>query len=96
MMNLSDLDITTAGIRFSVHPTFRFGTQRALQRPICFISNQTLDELAAHRRCKGTLPEDIFRQLEKEITGVASRLVLAGVTGRPLVVRRENFNVSDD
>lgn len=95
MMTLSDLDVTTAGIQFSVQPAYRFGNRRTLTAPTCFISNQTLDELAARRFCTGSLPEEIFRQLENEITGVANRLVLAGVRDRPLVIRYGNFNVAD-
>ncbi len=95
MMNPSDLDVTTTGIHFSVRPNFRFGSQRTLAAPSCFISNQTLDELGASRLCRGRLPEEIFWQLENEITGVASRLVLAGVRGQPLVIRFGNFNLMD-
>ena len=95
MMNFSDVDVTTAGINFSVRPTYRFGNRRPLSAPTCFISNQTLGELAVRRFCKGTLPEEIFRQLEKEITGVAARLALAGVRGSPLVVRYINFTMTD-
>ncbi len=96
MMNLSDLDVTTAGIHFSVLPTFRFGNRRPLEARTCFISNQTLDELAVRRSCKSYLPEEIFRQLEREITGAAARLALAGVLGAPLVVNYLNFNIADD
>ncbi len=95
MMNHSDIDVTTAGIRFSVQPTFRFGSHRTLSGANCFISNETLENLAEQRRCQGHLPEEIFRQLEKEITGVANRLALAGVTGTPLVVRYGNFIIRD-
>ncbi|MEO0318390.1 MAG: hypothetical protein RL404_2067 [Pseudomonadota bacterium] len=96
MMNLSDLDVTTAGINFSVQPTFRFGNRRTLAARTCFISNQTLDALAVRRYCKSYLPEEIFRQLEKEITGAATRLALAGAQGVPLVVNYLNFNIADD
>lgn len=95
MMNLSDIDVTTAGIRFSVQPTFRFGSHRALSDATCFISNQTLENLAEDRHCNGHLPEEIFRQLEKEITGVANRLALAGIREKPLVVRYGNFTIVD-
>lgn len=94
MMNLSDLDVTTAGINFSVQPTFRFGNQRNLSTPTCFISNETLYELAFWRDCKSDLPEEIFRQLEKEITGVAARISLALVEGTPLVIRCKNFTMA--
>lgn len=96
MMNYSDLDVTTAGINFSIRPTFRFGSKRNSSAASCFISNQTLDGLAAKRYCKSHLPEEIFRQLEKEIMGVASRLELAGVREKPLVVRYVNFSIVDD
>jgi hypothetical protein len=96
MMNLSDLEVTTAGINFSVQPTFRFGNQRNLSTPTCFISNETLDELAAYRLCKSDLPEKIFRELEKEITGVAARLSLALAEGTPLVIRYRNFTRGDN
>lgn len=96
MMNYSDLDVTTTGIHFSVQPTFRFNSRRSVSSPTCFISNQTLDELGARRYCKSNLPEEIFRQLEREITGVASRLALAGVESIPLVVRYVNFNIIED
>ncbi len=95
MMNHSDIDVTTAGIRFSVQPTFRFGSHRSLSDAACFISNQTLEELAEQRYCHGRLPEEIFRQLEREITGVANRLALAGVRGTPLEVRYWNFTITD-
>lgn len=93
MLNFSDLDVTTTGINFPVQTTFRFGSQRNLATPMCFISNQTLYELGAQRRCKGDLPEEIFRELEKEITGVAARLSLALAQGSALVVRFENFTI---
>lgn len=95
MLNLSNIDVTTAGIRFSVPPAFRFGSRRPLSGATCFISNETLDNLAEHRYCRGRLPEQIFRQLEQEITGVANRLALAGVREKPLVVRYGNFTVLD-
>ncbi len=91
MMNLSDLDVTTAGINFSVQPTFRFGNQRALHARTCFVSNETLDELATRHYCNSHLPEEIFRRFEQEIAGIAVRLAQAGVGGTPLVVRVENF-----
>ncbi len=93
MMNLSDLDVTTAGIHFSVQPSYRFGSQRNLSARTCFVSNETLDELAARRYCSSYLPEEIFRRFEKEITGVAGRLALAGVGGKPLEVRLGNFTI---
>ncbi len=93
MMNFSDLDVTTTGINFSVQPTFRFGNHRNLSAPTCFISNETLDELGAQRLCKSDLPEEIFRELEKEITGVATRLSLALAQGAPLVLKYRNFTV---
>lgn len=96
MMNFSDVEVTTAGISFSVHPTFRFGNRRPLSAPTCFISNETLGELAMRRFCKGNLPEEIFRQLEKEITGVAARLALAGVHESPLVIRYKNFTMTQN
>ncbi len=96
MMNFCDLDVTTSGINFSIQPTFRFGNRRSLAAPACFISNETLDELAASRYCNSHLPEEIFRQYEREITGVAARLALAGVRGTPLMVRYVNFNIVDD
>ena len=95
MMNLSDLDVTTSGINFSVQPSYRFGNRRPLEPRTCFISNATLEALAVRRYCKGFLPEEIFRQLEKEITGAASRLALAGVQGKPLVVSNLTFNLAD-
>jgi hypothetical protein len=95
MMNLSDLNISTGGINFSVQPTFRFGNRRSLEPRTCFISNETLDALAVRRYCKGFLPEEIFRQLEKEITGAATRLAQAGVQGAPLIVNYLNFNIAD-
>ena len=96
MMNLSDLDVTTVGIHFSVQPTYRFGNQRTLSARTCFVSNQTLDRLAERHYSKSHLPEQIFREFESEITGIATRLVLAGVSGKPLVVRDENFPVAGD
>lgn len=96
MMHYSDLDVTTAGINFSIRPTFRFGSKRISSAASCFISNQTLDELAAARYCNSHLPEEIFRQLEKEITVVASRLELDGVREQPLIVRYVDFNIVDD
>lgn len=96
MMNLSDLSVTTAGINFSVQPTFRFGSHRMLDARTCFVSNETLDELAARHYCNSHLPEEIFRRFEQEITGIAARLAQAGVSGKPLVVRVENFTVVHD
>lgn len=94
MMNFSDLDVTTAGIHFSVQPTFRFGDRRTLTARSCFISNETLGELALVRHGSSYLPEEIFRQYEKEITGTATRLSLAVVSGTPLVVKIGNFNLA--
>ena len=71
MMNLSDLDVTTVGIQFSVQPTYRFGNQRTLSARTCFVSNQTLDRLAERHHSKNHLPEQIFREFESEITGIA-------------------------
>ncbi len=96
MMNFSDLDITTQGINFSVQPTYRFGSKRNLSSPHCYVSNETLEELAARRNCKASLPEEIFRQLENEITGVAARLSHAVGAGKTLVLRYKNFIVMDD
>ncbi len=96
MMNFADLDVTAAGINFSIQPTFRFGNRRNLSAPMCFISNQTLDDLGAERRCKSDLPEEIFRELEKEITGVAARLALALAEGTPLVIQYRNFTMVDN
>lgn len=93
-MTTSDLQVTTAGIRFSVQPGFRFGSRRNPGNCSCFVSNETLDELASRRDSVNGLPEAIFRQYEREITGVATRLALAGVTGMPLVVRYENFSLA--
>ena len=96
MMNFSDLDVTTAGISFSVQPSFRFGSRRNLSARTCFVSNQTLDELAARHLYQSSLPEEIFRRFEPDITGSAIRLALAGVEGKPLVVRNGNFSVIDN
>ncbi len=96
MMNFSDLDITTQGINFSVQPTYRFGSKRNLSSPHCYVSNETLGELGTRRNCKGNLPEEIFRQLEREITGTAERLSHAVGAGKPLVLRYGNFIVMDD
>ncbi len=96
MMNYSDLDVTTSGINFSVQPTFRFGSRRNLFAPHCYVSNETLSELAARRNCKASLPEEIFRQLENEITGAAARLSHAVGAGKLLELRYKNFIVMDD
>lgn len=96
MMNFSDIDVTTTGINFSVQPSFRFGARRNLSARMCFVSNQTLDDLAARRLFRSCLPEQIFRRFESEITGVAIRLALAGVEGKPLEVRNGNFSVAGD
>lgn len=95
MMNLSDLSVTKAGINFSVQPAFRFGSQRALSARDCFVSNETLDELAARHHCSSHEPEEIFRRFEQEIAGIAVRLAQAGVGGTPLVVRVENFTTME-
>lgn len=96
MMNLSDIDVTATGINFSVQPSFRFGSRRNLSVRTCFVSNQTLDDLAERRLYRNCLPEEIFRRFETEITGVAIRLALAGVEGKPLFVRNGNFSLTDD
>ncbi len=96
MMNFSNLKVTTAGINFSVRPTFRFGNQRKLSTPSCFISNETLDALAVQRRCKAQVPEQIFRELEREIAGAAARLSLALSEGSTLVLRTSNFSLPDN
>ncbi len=96
MMNLSDIDVTATGISFSVQPSFRFGTRRDMSARVCFVANQTLDDLAARRAYSSYLPEEIFRHFETEITGVAIRLALAGVDGKPLVVRDGNFSMTND
>lgn len=94
MMSPAPFDVTTSGIHFSVQPTFRFGSRREMSRSSCFISNQTLDQLATRHYCRSNLPEEIFRQFESEITGVAKRLALAGVLEKPLVVRYGNFTAT--
>jgi hypothetical protein len=91
MMNFSDLDVTTAGINFSVQPTYRFGDHRTLKTRPCYISNETLGELASMWHSRSFLPEEIFRHYEREITATAMRLALAVVNGTPLVVRIGNF-----
>lgn len=95
MMNLSELGVTTSGINFSVQPAFRFGSRRALAARECFVSNETLEELAARHHCSEQQPEDIFRRFEQEITGIAVRLAQAGASGEPLVVRIGNFTIAD-
>ena len=94
-MNFSDLDVSTAGIHFSVQPTFRFGDRRTLKARLCYISNETLGELGGMRHSRSFLPEEIFRHYEREITGTAARLALAVIHGTPLVVRIGNFNHTD-
>ncbi len=96
MMNISDIDVTTTGISFSVQPSFRFGTRRDMSARTCFVDNQTLDDLAVRRSYQSYLPEEIFRRFESEITGIAIRLALAGVEGKPLLVRDANFNETND
>ncbi len=96
MIQSSQLDVGTTGIRFPVTPSFRFGSQRTMSTHTCFVSNQTLNDLAARRLFNSYLPEEVFRRYEQEITGIAARLAQAGVSGAALVVRYENFTALND
>ncbi|HEY0846403.1 MAG TPA: DUF1488 family protein [Noviherbaspirillum sp.] len=59
----------------------------------CLITTQALHGL---RTFKSDDPDadvmEIFKAFEAKITGVARRLVAAGVAGSPLVMRPETFN----
>ncbi len=96
MIQSSELDVSTTGIRFPVKPAFRFGNKQAMSSRSCFVSNKTLTDLAARRLFSSYLPEEVFRRYEQEITGIAARLAQAGVSDAALVVRYENFTTTND
>ena len=74
--------MTNAGIAFSVCVEF-------VHRE-CFISNEALIKLAS-QMFEVIGPMQTFRQLEANITGVARRLVHAGVQGSPLILSPRTF-----
>lgn len=87
--------VTTAGIEFYVQPTFRFNHRGSTSARKCFISNQTLAQLAERSYQSNNLPDATFRQYEREITGIACRMALAGVAGAPMVLKLESFCFAD-
>jgi len=74
--------LTKAGVGFSVCVEF-------VHRD-CFISNEALIKLAA-QMFSVLGPMQTFRELEANITGVARRLVRAGVQGTPLQLTPGTF-----
>lgn len=78
----TEAKLTSAGVVFSV--CVEFVTRE------CFISNEALMKLAA-QMFAAIGPMQTFRQLEANITGVARRLVHAGVQGSPLQLTPNTF-----
>jgi hypothetical protein len=74
--------VTKSGIAFSVCVEF-------VHRE-CFITNEALVKLAA-QMFEILGPVQTFRELEGNITGVARRLVHAGVQGTPLRLTPNTF-----
>lgn len=74
--------MTKTGISFSVCVEF-------VHRE-CFISNEALMKLAS-QMFEVVGPLQTFRELEPNITGVARRLVHAGVQGSPLQLTPNTF-----
>lgn len=59
----------------------------------CLITPQALHKLSAFKSADTDADiMEIFRSFEPNITGVARRLVAAGVAGTPLVMRPETFS----
>lgn len=59
----------------------------------CLITSQALHKLSSFKGDDEDLDMmEIFRHFEPSISGVARRLVAAGVPGTPLVMRPETFN----
>lgn len=79
---ITNVKMTNAGIVFSVCVEF-------VNRE-CFISNEALIKLAA-QMFAAIGPMRTFRELEANITGVARRLVHAGVQGSPLQLTPNTF-----
>lgn len=78
----SEVKATNAGISFSV--CVEFVTRE------CFISNEALVKLAS-QMVTAIGPMRTFRELEANITGVARRMVRAGVPGTPLLLTPNTF-----
>ncbi len=78
----SAVKMTKTGIGFSVNVEF-------VNRE-CFISNEALIKLAS-QMFTAIGPMQTFRELEPNITGVARRLVRAGVQGTPLQLTPNTF-----
>lgn len=78
----SAVKMTKTGIGFSVNVEF-------VNRE-CFISNEALIKLAS-QMFTVIGPMQTFRELEANITGVARRLVRAGVQGSPLQLTPNTF-----
>jgi len=78
----TEVKVTNAGVVFSVYVEF-------VNRE-CFISNEALIKLAS--QMFATIgPMQTFRELEPSITGVARRMVHAGVQGSPLQLTPNTF-----
>ncbi|EJL86487.1 hypothetical protein PMI16_03229 [Herbaspirillum sp. CF444] len=78
----TEVKMTKAGIVFSVCVEF-------VNRE-CFISNEALIKLAS-QMFTAIGPMQTFRELEPNITGVARRMVRAGVQGTPLQLTPNTF-----
>jgi len=82
MSKPTQVKMTKSGIGFSVCVEF-------VHRD-CFISNEALIKLASQMFAV-VGPMQTFRELEANITGVARRLVRAGVAGTPLQLTPSTF-----
>jgi hypothetical protein len=80
--SVTEVKLTNAGVIFSVCVEF-------VNRE-CFISNEALSKLAS-QMFTTIGPMRTFRELEANITGVARRLVHAGVQGSPLQLTPNTF-----
>lgn len=78
----TEVKVTKAGVGFSV--SVEFVTRE------CFISNEALIKLAS-QMFTAIGPMQTFRELEANITGVARRMVRAGVQGSPLQLTPNTF-----
>lgn len=77
--------LTDEGVSFTV-------TVDSLHRE-CLIKEEALQQLSVLRSNEAEAADtmEVFHAFENEITGVARRLVAAGVQGTPLVLTRNTF-----
>jgi hypothetical protein len=77
----TDVTMTALGIGFTVRVD-------CVNRE-CFVSNEALVKLSEHMTLS---PMETFCELERNIRGVARRLVQSGVSGTPLQLGPNTFN----